>query len=231
MPTDLEKILRLQTWLSPSFPVGGYSFSHALEAAIEADLVRCADSLLNWLEADLTVGAGRVDALLLCASWRAVSARDAEALIDVAALAAALRGTAEFSLEAEAQGAAFLSTVTKVWCSETLLWASDCLKSAEITLVLPVAVGMACAAEELPLELSTSFFLHALVANLVSAAVRAVPLGQTDGQRVIASLEADIVHIASEALACDLDDIGSATLMIDVLSMHHETQYTRIFRS
>ena len=76
-----------------------------------------------------------------------------------------------------------------------------------------------------------SAFLHGVASNLVSAGVRLIPLGQTDGQRVLAALEAPIAQTAQRALATALDDIGSATLRADIAGMRHETQYTRLFRS
>ena len=94
-----------------------------------------------------------------------------------------------------------------------------------------VAVGIHCAAHEVDLAPAVSAYLHAFAANLVSAAVRAVPLGQSDGQRVIAGLEPVIAEVAAEALAASLDDLGSASFLADISSQLHETQYTRLFRS
>ena len=231
MNIESEKLLRLMTWLSPSFPVGGYSFSHALETAIELDIATDVQGLTDWLRADLTEGSGRVDAIFLCQAWQAIADGDMAAFVDVASLAAAMRGTAEFNLESQTQGAAFVSTVRAVWPNEMMDKALAALAAEGINPVLPVAVGLACAVNNIPLAPSVATYLHAWVANLVSAAVRAVPLGQTDGQRAIAVLEADVVQVADEATRSDLDDIGSASVMVDILSMQHETQYTRIFRS
>jgi urease accessory protein len=231
MKIESQQLLRLMTWLSPSFPIGGYSFSHALETAIEEGLVFDFATLSGWLRSDLAHGSGRVDAIFMAAAWRAVNDNNMSGLADAAALAAAMRGTAEFNLESATQGAAFMTTVSKVWGNPVFDQARDSLKGIDVAVVLPIAVGLACAASDIPLRPSITTYLHAWSANLVSAAVRAVPLGQTDGQRVTAALEQDIETTASLALGSDLEDVGSATLMIDILSMHHETQYTRIFRS
>jgi urease accessory protein len=75
------------------------------------------------------------------------------------------------------------------------------------------------------------FVRHGAASNLVSAGVRLIPLGQTDGQRVLAALEAPIMQTAERALAADLDEWGTATLRADIAAMRHETQYTRLFRS
>ena len=99
-------------------------------------------------------------------------------------------------------------------------------------MALPVAVALASAAHGIALEAALAGFLHAFVANLISAAVRTVPLGQTDGQRALAALEPAVRRTAQAALAADsLDDIGSATPLLDWCSLRHETQYTRLFRS
>ncbi len=84
---------------------------------------------------------------------------------------------------------------------------------------------------EIDLELALPLYMHGSAANLVNAAVRLVPLGQTDGQIALAALEATVLETAREAFGRGADDIGSAAFMIDLASMRHETQYTRLFRS
>lgn len=232
MDKDLEKILRLQTWLSPAFPIGGFSYSHGLEAAVEAGFVHTVEELVDWLSADLSEGAGRGDVILFASAWRATGAEDWSALCEAAELAGALRGTSEFALEAKAQGSAFLKTVMAVWPSARLTAAAGALRGAGLSSpVLPIAAGMAAASADVPLRPAAALFLQSTVANLVNAAVRLVPLGQTDGQRALAALEPEVVRVADIALGETLDDIGSAAFMVDMMSMRHETQYTRIFRS
>ena len=96
---------------------------------------------------------------------------------------------------------------------------------------LPVAVAVACAGHRVPIAAALHAYLHAFAANLISAGVRLIPLGQTDGQRVLAALEPTIGKTLEVALFCSLDDIGSAAFRADLASMRHETQYTRLFRS
>jgi len=97
--------------------------------------------------------------------------------------------------------------------------------------VAGVAVAAACAGHGIALVPALHAFLHGVASNLVSAGVRLIPLGQTDGQRVLAALESPIAQTAQRALATALDDIGSITLRADIAGMRHETQYTRLFRS
>jgi urease accessory protein len=113
-------------------------------------------------------------------------------------------------------------------------WTHSRRTAAEIwngPLAYPVAVAVAAAGHGIVLEPALAAFLQALAANLVSAGVRLIPLGQTDGQRVLAALEGVIAATAERALVCPLDEIGSATFRADIAPMRHETQYTRLFRS
>jgi urease accessory protein len=95
----------------------------------------------------------------------------------------------------------------------------------------PIAVGVASAGHAVPRESAVRAYLQALVANMISAGVRLIPLGQTDGLRVLAALESAIEGAATRALATLLDEAGSAAFRADIAGMKHETQYTRLFRS
>ena len=95
-----------------------------------------------------------------------------------------------------------------------------------------VAVALAASVYAIPLEAALGGYLHAFAANLISAAVRAVPLGQSDGQRTLAALENTVNETVAAALAVEsLDEVGTATPLLDWCSLRHETQYTRLFRS
>jgi urease accessory protein len=220
-------LYRLLTWLSPAYPLGAFSFSHGLEYAVEAGLVRDAAGLEGWIATVLADGAGRIDAALLAAAWRAARAGDDAALDDIVALAGAWRGTAETALENLSQGAAFVATTRQAWPHAAL----EALARRGEPVALPVAVAVAAAAHNVGLEAALVAYTHGLAANLVSAGVRLIPLGQSDGQRVIAALEARVTDTCRRALTDPLDELGSAAPMLDWCSMQHETQYTRLFRS
>jgi urease accessory protein len=99
-------------------------------------------------------------------------------------------------------------------------------------LALPVAVALAAAAHGIALEQALAGYLHAFTANLISAALRTVPLGQSDGQLALAALERAVNAAAQAAMiATSLDEVGTATPLLDWCSLRHETQYTRLFRS
>ena len=218
---------RLMIWLSPAYPVGGYSYSHGLEWTVEAGKVSDAATLGVWIEDVLAHGAGRSDAIFLAEAWRALSAGDAGALERAAELAAALAPSAERRLETMAQGTAFLAATLAAWPKPEL--AALAAEGREVA--YPIAVGAAAAAHGLPLVETALAFAQAFAANLVSASVRLIPLGQSDGLRVLARLEPLIPRIVAGALGANLDDVGGAAIAADIASMRHETQYTRLFRS
>ena len=219
-------LYRLMAWLSPSYPVGAFTHSHGLEWVIEDGSVTDARSLYDWIEDIVLFGAGRQDAILLATSWRAVADGDADRLREIAELAAALAPSKERQLETMAQGRAFALATDAAWSAETGVDGVG-----ETDPAYPVAVGIAAAAYEVPLQPALTAYLHAFAANIVSAGVRLVPLGQTDGQRLIARLEALVDGVAEDASGANLDDIGGCVLLADIASMRHETQYTRLFRT
>ena len=134
----------------------------------------------------------------------------------------------ERQLETSAQGRAFIDITRAAWNCDGL---EPIIAACAGPIVYPVAVGVVSAAHAIPLEPSVHAFLHALVSNWISAGARLVPLGQTDSQRVLASLEPMVKSTCKRAIEASLDDLGSATFRADLASMRHETQYTRLFRS
>jgi urease accessory protein len=220
-------LLLLQAWLSPAFPVGGYSYSHGLEYAVEAGALNNRAELQNWIEGILLFGAGRNDALLIREIHRAVMAREFERCDEIAALAAALRGTSELALEASAQGAAFMKALVAGWPE---LVAAEPLRQWQRP-SYAVALGAAASVAGIAPRLAIVTYLHAFCSNLVSAALRLMPIGQTDGLVCLANLSKTLPARADALELVPFDDIGTAALMVDFCSMRHETQYTRLFRS
>ncbi len=225
---ELSALYRLLTWLSPSFPVGGFSYSSGIEWAVEAGDVADAASLREWLAAMLAEGAGFCDGVFLAQSHRAVEAADDAALREVAELAAAFVPSRERQLETSTQGRAFIEIARAAWDCDGL---DHAIAQCGSAVVYPVAVGIVSAAHAIPLMPSLHAFLHALTSNWISAGARLIPLGQTDSQRILAALEDVVTATARRAVAARLDDLGSATFRADLASLRHETQYTRLFRS
>lgn len=226
-----DGLYRLLVWLSPAFPVGGFSYSHALESACEAGIVRDRTSLRDYVNAALAHGAGRSDAMFFVAVHRAVASNDEDGFVWAAECAAAMRGSAELALECNAQGAAFATTVAATWPGLDIAGWRALLQDRGIAPAYPVAVAICAAVSGIDLRPALFAFLQAFASALVTAGVKLIPLGQTDGQRAIADLESAVAAATEAGLSRPLDELGSAAPMIDLLSMRHETQYTRLFRS
>jgi urease accessory protein len=251
-------LYRLLTWSSPGYPTGAFSYSHGLEWAVESGLVNNLEALVDYVQAVLSRGGAWVGAVLFAHAWRAThqlaeldvsrytstrtpvppgnrsrheQSAALAALDNLAELAAAFRGSAETALESHQQGIAFLDVTRKAWPHPTL----DALAKRNADKGIPIAhciaVAVACAAHEIALVPALQAYLHAVAANLVSAGARLIPLGQTHAQIAIARLAATIGEIADRALSTALDDLGTAAPALEICSLRHETQYTRLFRS
>jgi urease accessory protein len=212
-PLSAKDLVTLTQWLSPAFPVGGFAFSHGLDHAVAAGDLRDAGDVAAWLRAVLRFGAGRSDAILLA---QAHGGGDVTALDD---LAQALCAGRERLVETQAQGRAF------TLLTNTLL-ATDLVPCA-----LPVAVGAQARHLSLTTPTIASLYLHAFASNLASIATRIVPLGQTEAQRLLADLGADIAQLGTEAATASLDDLGSGVPGGDLAALLHETQDVRLFQS
>ncbi|WP_367615815.1 urease accessory protein UreF [Plastoroseomonas hellenica] len=226
MITETGALSRLLAWSSPAYPVGAYTYSHGLETAVEEGAVRDVAALAAYVRTALRDGAGRIDGALAAAAIAA--AGDDAALDAVAELGFAWRGTAETALEATQQGNAFAAVTVAAWPDTR--FEAFCARHPR-RLAHAVTFGAACGFAGIAARDAVFAFLSAFAANLVSAGVRLVPLGQTDGQRTTAALLPDITAATEAALVADLDTLGTAAPMLDLFSLRHETQYTRLFRS
>jgi urease accessory protein len=213
--TDLPALTRLLWFASPSFPTGGFAYSHGLEWAVEAGDVPTEAALLAWLEIHLRNGAGWTDAILARHAHRA--ANDPAALTELADLAASTATSRERLLETVAQGEAFAAAAATWGVAPRAAY--------------PVAFGAFAAHQDVAEDEACAAFLAASVGNLVSAGIRLVPLGQTAGLRVLRALEPTLAEVAEATAAATLEDLGTACFAADIAAMRHETQHTRIFRS
>jgi urease accessory protein len=221
-------LYRLMTWLSPSYPVGAFSYSSGIEWAVEAGDIKDAASLKDWLAVMAAEGSGFCDCVFFRHAHQAVADADNAQLREVAELSAAFIPSKERHLETTAQGRAFIEATRAVWPCDAIerlaaVWDGP--------VTYPVAVGVTASGHGIAVAPALQAYLHAMVANWISAGVRLVPLGQTDGQRVLAALESVVALTISRALATPLDRVGSSAFRSDLASMRHETQYTRLFRS
>lgn len=216
--TSRRALLNLLAWLSPAFPTGAFAYSHGLEWAIEAGDIKDEDNLLQWLTDVLKNGSGRSDTILLRHAHRVST--DSVALGAVVCLAAACAPTRERRDEALNQGRAFQLAVAP--------WGPAALpEDAPYSVIVGAVAGNRGISED-----DTALaYLQAFATNLISAAVRLVPLGQTAGLRVLAALEPVILATVDDTNQATLDDVGGCAFRSDIAAMRHETQYTRLFRS
>lgn len=212
MPTDAE-LLTLAQWLSPAFPIGAFAWSHGIEQAIRDGQINDAGTLQAWLRSCLNQGGGRNDAI-----WLRLAAGPGD-VIEIDARNRAFAPSAERLSETVRQGAAFVRTTNAVWG----------LDLPQLT--LPVATGRAAHLMQLDIDACVLLYLQSFVSNLVSAALRLMPLGQTDGQRVLAALQADVIRVEAETRSAVPDDIFSNAFLSDIASMRHETLEPRLFQS
>lgn len=218
--TEAAALQKLLTWLSPAFPVGAFAWSAGLETAIAGRTVRDAAALEAWIAGALAHGGMKTDAIVLAHAHRSA---DAAALRELGDLAIALTPAAERHRETLLTGDAFAAAAKA--------WPSDVYGRLPAPCPYPVAVGAIAAAHGIGLADTLLGYLTAAVHSQVSVAVRLVPLGQSDGLRVVAALETRIAALAAFAATAALDDIGGIAYAADIAQMRHEDLEPRIFRS
>ena len=211
-----EAVLTLAQWLSPAYPVGAFAYSHGLEAAVAAGWVTDGADLEDWLGEVLDHGAGRNDALFLAAAYHAGGP---EQIAEIDATARAFAAAKERLLETDQQGRAFVAVTQGIWGGDPAPRA------------YPVALGAAAAREGLPLDLTLAMYLQAFASNLVAAGQRLLPVGQAEGQAILARLTARLPALAATTRDGDLDALSATAFLTDIAAMHHETLPTRIFRT
>ena len=227
-PMDSAALYRLMTWMSPSYPVGAFSYSHGLEWDVETGRVRDAESLTLWLRDIIEYGGARNDAILLAKAYEVAQCGEDFMLGEINDYALAFAGTAERRVETAHQGNAFCDVTCRTWQSPTL---ERLVVVSSGPVAYPVAVAVAAVDHKIALSPLLNAYVHAFVANLISAGVRLVPLGHSDGQRVTMAVEPHVARAADQAIGSNLSQMMSTTIMADMASMKHETQYTRLFRS
>ena len=238
-------LVSLLTLFSPAFPIGGFAWSHGLEAAIAEHRLAAGHpspsapaAVAAWIETLLDRGSGWNDGVLLVEAFHAVFAGDRTRFDAVAELAEALAGSAERRAETLALGAAF-AEAARPWMVDTdavadargAAMGEAFTRGEPSPFAYPVAVGRLAAQAGLPLAETLAAFAHGFAASLVSVAVRLVPMGQSDAVAVLHRLEPAIADFAQKARRSTLDDLGSAALGSDIAAMRHETLSTRLFRS
>ncbi|QFU08046.1 Urease accessory protein UreF [Rhodobacteraceae bacterium THAF1] len=207
----MDDVLTLAQWLSPAYPVGAFAYAHGLEQAVADGFVSDAATLEAWLRDVLEHGGGWSDAVLLAAAWRG----DAQAY-EVARAFASGEGRLIETLE---QGTAFARVTGAVWGTD------------DAQLPMPVALGQAAAARAIPLDLTLAMYLQSMLTNLVSAAQRLAPVGQTEAQGIVRRLTSVARDVAERAEDSTLEDLSSVAWLSDIAAMRHEMKSVKVFRT
>lgn len=218
--SDAAALLRLMSWLSPVFPIGGFAYSAGLEQAVQSGRVTNGAALSDWIRVQITQGPLWNDAVILTEAHRV--AEDRETLADLSELCLALCMGQERLDEMLNQGTSFFDAVSH-WVETGRLPGRGA--------PLPVALGAAAGLERIDPRLTASAYLHAFVSNQLQCAIRLSVVGQDGAARLLAGLEPVIGETAARAAFATLDDLGGAAFIADSASMTHETLQPRLFLS
>ena len=211
-PTD-SKLITLMQWLSPAFPIGGFAYSHGLEWAINKGYVSNREELQKWISDLLEYGSLKNDAILIKLVLQGSDPKE------INEIAMALCPASERLSETQLQGGAFCKIMREVW-------------SLEIDdLTLPIALALAAKNESIDQNLVVPAYLHSFCSNLISGAMRLIPIGQTDGQKTLRELSPLISDSFRAVAKSDKDDLGSACFLSDVSAMQHEYLQPRVFKT
>ena len=206
-----QNVQVLQNWFSASFPIGAFAYSHGLETAIQNNVVTDPNTLTDWLEFILKYGSGYNDGLCLKATYQGE---------DVNQLCLSLSAGHERELETLEQGCAFATAVNKSYGL-----------SLPNGLAYPIAVGMASAQLHLDLLLTLQCYLQGFAANMISVGARSIPIGQIAAQKCLVEIFPIIKTLAIKLLQTPLTDIGGCAVFGDLMSLQHEENIPRLYRT
>jgi urease accessory protein len=224
-PGVLIELMRLA---SPALPVGGFSYSEVLEAATESGRVGDADSAREWLLDQLHLSLARCDLPLVAAAHDAWSRGDIEQLQRLNSWATTVRETRELQLQAQQMGRSLVDWLRPRAPNDAAIVQAAALQPAPLW---PLVFALAAARVGAPVHDSLLTFALGWAENMVQAAIKAVPLGQTAGQRLLDALAAALPDAVDSALSLPPHDRQAFAPMLAILSAQHETQYSRLFRS
>ena len=220
---NAASLLHLLQFASPALPIGGYSYSQGLETAIDEGRVHDAASARAWLVRYLDEVLARWDAPLLWRLMNAFAARDAAAVAAWSACFLASRDTAELRAETVQMGYSLTRLIAELGVADTGLLGDEA--------TLPSAFACAVDALDIPHEEALLAMLFAWAENQVLVCVKSVPLGQVAGQRLLLSLRPDLERAAATACALPDADLSNWSPGLSMLSMRHEVQHGRLYRS
>ncbi|RVU85673.1 urease accessory protein UreF [Leucothrix sargassi] len=218
-------LMRLMQLTSPSLPVGAFAYSQGLESAVDIGLLTDRESTRLWIKNIMVEGLARLDVPLFYRLYRAWQASDESALKLLNAQIFAQRETSELQAEDAHMGGSLLRLLADLDIEGTTLWA----RTERVSFTTMFA--LAAVRWDIEINQAATGLLWSWLENQVAAAIKLVPLGQTDGQRLIGQLLEEIPALLISAQQLPDDEVGSCLPMLAILSAQHETQYSRLFRS
>lgn len=234
-PTLAPSALLQLMWLaSPALPVGGFSYSEGLEAAIDAGLVRDEAQVSRWLVDQLHLALARADLAVVARAHAAWRQRDRARITELNDWVRLTRESSEFRQQTEQMGRSLLAWLTTVEAHADAAFPDERLATLGALKPAPTwPVAFALAVERTGAPLRDALLAHAFgwAENMVQAAIKSVPLGQSAGQRILAALVEAIPAEVEHALTLPDSQRQAHTPMLAILSAQHEAQYSRLFRS
>jgi urease accessory protein len=234
--TTTDAALLQLIWLaSPALPVGGFSYSEGLEAAVDCGLVHDEATATRWLADQLHLCLSRADMAVMADAITAWRGDDFANVARLNAWVLATRETAELRQQTEQMGRSFVEWLRTVHPElvegPAARWASTGSARTEVSLTYPVAFALAASAGSAPVRDCLLSFAFGWAENMMQAAIKSVPLGQSAGQRILLRLATELPAAVDNALALREDERQAFSPMLAILSAQHETQYSRLFRS
>ena len=227
-PVSAHALLQLMWLASPALPVGGFSYSEVLEAAVDAGRVTNEAEASAWLRDQLHLGLARSDLAVCAKAFKAWQRDDIAHVTELNDWVTTTRETAELRQQTQQMGRSLVEWLKNRGELDARVAQLKALAPAP---TWPVAFALAAAQTGAPLREALLSFGFGWAENMVQAALKAVPLGQSAGQRVLAALVADLPAAVARATALKDSERQAFTPMLAILSARHETQYSRLFRS
>ena len=222
-----SSLLQLMWLVSPALPIGGFSYSECLEAAVDSGLVATENEVSTWLGDQLHQSLARCDLSAVAQAITAWRAADHDRVAELNAWVLQTRESSELRAQSEQMGRSLLEWLR----NHTTAEATHIELLANQQPTYPIAFALAASATMAPLRSCLLGYAFGWAENMVQAAIKSVPLGQSAGQRILSSLAAQIPASVDHALSMEDNDRQAFSPMLAILSSRHEVQYSRLFRS
>ncbi len=227
-PTTASALIQLMWLASPALPVGGFSYSEGLESGVESGRVMNEASASAWLLDQLQLSLARSDIAVVSQAFKAWQRDDATTITELNAWVTSTRETSEVRQQTEQMGRSMVEWLKNRALADERVAQLGALKPAP---TWPVGFALAAVHTGAPLREALLSFAFGWAENMVQAALKAVPLGQNAGQRLLAALSLQIPVAVDHAMHLVSSERQAFTPMLAILSAQHETQYSRLFRS